>query len=309
MATNSLIPSSKKSLLVPQSREEEDLITRSSKKIKNGDNAQGGNLLSEHWPALGEKKTRSSRGTVSFADKLKGVEPNEEDGTEEDYEEISDDSLSDKEQNQENDEPLCRMIEDPKRNFPTFVFSGRMKKRLYKAWKRAVILKLLGRSIGFKALKSRLQGMWAKRGVTKLINIGYGYYVVKFSNREDYWNALTGGPWMIFDHYLTVWPWEPKFQSNRASIDKVAVWVRLPRIFLEYYDKEALTMIGNRIGETIKIDMNTSCQLRGHYAQICVLVDLTKQLMSGFSVDGENYYLEYEGLHLLCTNCGVYGHR
>ncbi|XP_028767839.1 uncharacterized protein LOC114725488 [Neltuma alba] len=55
--------------------------------------------------------------------------------------------------------------------------------------------------------------------------------------------------------------------------------------------------------------MNTSCQLRGHYARICVLVDLGEQLMSGFSLDGEEYYLEYEGLHMLCSNCGIYGHR
>lgn len=55
--------------------------------------------------------------------------------------------------------------------------------------------------------------------------------------------------------------------------------------------------------------MNTSCQLRGHYARVCVLVNLEKQLMSGFSLDGEDYMLEYEGLHLFCSKCGVYGHR
>ncbi|XP_028789004.1 uncharacterized protein LOC114745029 [Neltuma alba] len=114
---------------------------------------------------------------------------------------------------------------------------------------------------------------------------------------------------MIYDHYLTVRPWEPKFNPAKAKIDKVAVWVRLPRVSLEYYDEEALTIIGNRIGETIKVDVNTSSQLRGHYARICVMVDLGKQLMSGFSIDGEDYYLEYEGLHALCLNCGVYGHR
>ena len=59
-----------------------------------------------------------------------------------------------------------------------------------------------------------------------LINIGNGFFMVKFSNREDCSNALTGGPWMIFDHYLTVRPWEPLFHPWRATIDKVAVWVR-----------------------------------------------------------------------------------
>ncbi|KAI9108158.1 hypothetical protein K1719_021031 [Acacia pycnantha] len=61
------------------------------------------------------------------------------------------------------------------------------------------------------------------------------------SNKEDYCNALTGGPWMLFDHYLTVRPWEPQFP--------------------------------------------------------------------GFFLDGEEQYLEYEGLHWLCTGCGLYGHK
>ncbi|XP_028758462.1 uncharacterized protein LOC114717489 [Neltuma alba] len=173
-----------------------------------------------------------------------------------------------------------------------------MRKRLYRAWNKSVIVKLLETTIGYKALESRLQSLWAK------INIGHGYYVVKLSNKEDHYNALTGGPWMIYDHYLTVRPWEPWFSPARTKIDKVAVWVRLPRVFLEYYDQEALTRIGNRIGETLNIDINASCQLRGHYARICVLVDLEKQRMSGFSLEGEDYYLEYEGLHLLCS-----GHR
>ncbi|KAI9079476.1 hypothetical protein K1719_038558 [Acacia pycnantha] len=61
-------------------------------------------------------------------------------------------------------------------------------------------------------------------------------------------NALTGGPWMIYDHYLQVRPWEPKFNPARATIDMVAVWIRLPWVFLEFYNKEALSFIGDRIG-------------------------------------------------------------
>lgn len=90
---------------------------------------------------------------------------------------------------------------------------------------------------------------------------------------------------MIYDHYLVIRSWEPRFNLASATIDKVAVWVHLPSIFLEYYDREALKLIGDRIGEIVKVAINTSSQLRGHYARLCVLVNLTKQLMIGFSVD------------------------
>ncbi|XP_028796151.1 uncharacterized protein LOC114751650 [Neltuma alba] len=310
-----LVLSEKTRTTVPPSQEEEDLLFRSSKKIKNGTNDAGSSLLRGHWPKLGAEGNKYSSGGPTFAEKLKGIDGHnassdddieETDGVESD-DTLSEDSSPDSTKGKT--EPICKMIENLNRNFPTFSFSGKMKKKLYRAWRKAVIVKLLDRSIGYKALLTRLQSLWAKRGVITLINVGYGFYVVKLSNREDYFNALTGGPWMIYDHYLTVRPWEPNFRPTRASIDKVAVWVRMPKVPLEYYDEEALTFIGNRIGETIKVDLNTSCQLRGHYARICVLVDLTKQLMPGFSLDNEDYHLEYEGLHMLCTECGWYGHR
>ncbi|KAI9086723.1 hypothetical protein K1719_031317 [Acacia pycnantha] len=122
---------------------------------------------------------------------------------------------------------------------------------------------------------------WPSLGVAgkrqRASGLSFAGKVDELTNKEDYLNALTGGPWMIFDHYLTVRPWEPQIRPMRASIDKVAVWIRMPSVFLEYYDREALTWIGNHIGEIIKIDINTSGQLRG--------------------------------LHWLCTNCGRYGHK
>ncbi|KAK4266118.1 hypothetical protein QN277_027087 [Acacia crassicarpa] len=294
-----IVLSSKVSVQVPPSKEEDDQLQRSSKKSKNDDN-----VPTEEWPKLGDVCKSKWVAGPSFAEKLQGINKNGvESNTVSDHE-MSDDPISD----DDDSEPLCKIKENPGKNFPTFIFSSRMKKRLYKAWNRSLIIKLLGKTIGYKLMLSILQPLWAKPGVISLINIGNGYFVVKFTNQEDYKNALTGGPWMLFDHYLTVRPWEPQFHPLRDTIKKVVVWVRLPKVFLEYYDKEALSWIGDRIGETIKVDINTSNQLRGQFARICVLVDLSKQLMSGFTLDGEDYFLEYEGLHGLCTSCGIYGH-
>ncbi|KAI9127677.1 hypothetical protein K1719_000670 [Acacia pycnantha] len=62
------------------------------------------------------------------------------------------------------------------------------------------------------------------RSSKKLKNATTLYKDMKLTNKEDYLHALTGGPWMLFDHYLTVRPWEPAFQPMTASINKVAVW-------------------------------------------------------------------------------------
>ncbi|CAN0826632.1 hypothetical protein LINGRAHAP2_LOCUS743 [Linum grandiflorum] len=45
---------------------------------------------------------------------------------------------------------------------------------------------------------------------------------------------------------------------------------------------------------------------RGKYARVCVEVDLTKPLLSKYLLEGKKYLIAYEGLHGLCTICGMY---
>ncbi|KAL4327859.1 hypothetical protein AHAS_Ahas13G0142200 [Arachis hypogaea] len=59
----------------------------------------------------------------------------------------------------------------------------------------------------------------------------------------------------------------------------------------------------------LKINRATSIHSRGRFARICVEIDLTKKLIPRISVLGSTLNIEYEGLHLICFICGLYGHR
>ncbi|KAF7811664.1 putative ribonuclease H protein At1g65750 family [Senna tora] len=48
---------------------------------------------------------------------------------------------------------------------------------------------------------------------------------------------------------------------------------------------------------------------RGRFARICVEVDLSKHLLAKFTLRKKTRRIEYEGLHMICFSCGVYGHR
>ncbi|MCI33556.1 hypothetical protein A2U01_0054773, partial [Trifolium medium] len=71
---------------------------------------------------------------------------------------------------------------------------------------------------------------------------------------------------------------------------------------------EGVHFIGNRIGKTVKVDKNTLFQERGKYARVCVEVELSKPLLAMFELKDLVYKVEYEGLHMLCRNCGRFGH-
>lgn len=56
----------------------------------------------------------------------------------------------------------------------------------------------------------------------------FGPNLVSWCSRKEYDSVLTGGPWLIADHYLTIRRWTPYFRSDEASIDRVEAWIRLP---------------------------------------------------------------------------------
>ncbi|KAH1083258.1 hypothetical protein J1N35_023019 [Gossypium stocksii] len=90
---------------------------------------------------------------------------------------------------------------------PSITFSDRIHQILIQGMDNTVVLKLLGRNIGFSVLQNKLYSMWKPSGPIHMMDIENGYFLVKFQNKMDYDKALTEGPWTIFGQYLTVQPW------------------------------------------------------------------------------------------------------
>ncbi|KAL4305453.1 uncharacterized protein DS421_16g533350 [Arachis hypogaea] len=135
------------------------------------------------------------------------------------------------------------------------------------------------------------------------------YFFVHFSDEEDYSHALFGGPWMIAGHYLIVQRWRPFFLESENEVKKIATWIRIPNLPIELYNHKFLWRVGSVIDSLLKIDYATSIHSRGRFARICVEIDLSKKLVPRISVLGSMLNIEYEGLHLICFNCGKYGHK
>ncbi|RYR67750.1 hypothetical protein Ahy_A03g014148 [Arachis hypogaea] len=107
----------------------------------------------------------------------------------------------------------------------------------------------------------------------------------EISSQEDYSHALFEGSWMITDHYLLVQKWQPLFIPQESE------------------------KVEKSIGTMLKVDEYTSIHSRGKFARICMKIDLRKKLVPSFSALGKEFRLEYEGLHLICFNCGRYIHK
>ena len=154
--------------------EEADQLTRSSKKVKIGD---------IHVP-------EGLKGGQSYIDSLMG-DSFAETTVEEDN--IDTEGFS------EDDEDEC---DDD--DCPVIKLSAEEKRRIRAPWQQTLILKLMGRRVGYMFLIQRLKSMWKLRGDFTLTDLGNEFYLAKFTTTEDRAHVLFEGPWMVADHYLTV---------------------------------------------------------------------------------------------------------
>ncbi|KAI9108756.1 hypothetical protein K1719_020061 [Acacia pycnantha] len=128
----------------------------------------------------------------------------------------------------------------------------------------SLIIKVLGLSVPKHVLIDRGRRMWKPKQPLKVVPLSNKYYIVSFSSKEDRDYAYYEGPGMIHDHYLLVQRWTPNFNPRKADGQKkVAVWVRIPDLPLEFCTVESLGMVGNMIGRIIKIDRSTSIYDKG----------------------------------------------
>lgn len=84
----------------------------------------------------------------------------------------------------EDDNPLKPMV-----HIHDSVFEG-----LCAPWQDALVVKLLGKSIGFHTMCDRLQRIWKLIAGFEIMDIGNNYYMVKFDNEQDRFKVMEGGP-------------------------------------------------------------------------------------------------------------------
>ncbi|XP_061346858.1 uncharacterized protein LOC133292467 [Gastrolobium bilobum] len=223
---------------------------------------------------------------------------------EEDEEKAEDQELVDEGEKQP--EVTWKVDKDGRMNFK---LSDAFKKKAWKPWRKALIVKLFGKKLPLTFMKKCLENLWEREGNIFITDIENGFFLVSFSNQKDLDHALTSGPWVIMEHYLAIRSWEPDFQPYPAAINRITEWVTLPGFPIEYVNSGLMKEIENWIGKFIKVDAATTSMARGRFARMCVELDLTKPLQAEYKVEGRIKQVEYEGLHLVCYSCGQYGHR
>ena len=142
-----------------------------------------------------------------------------------------------------------------------------------------------------------------------LIDLGYGFFIMRFDVLKDYHHALMDGPWFVEDQYLHVQAWEVDFHPQIAKISTMAVWIRLEQLPIEYYHPEFLKHVGKKLGKLLKFDAITSAAIQGRYVRVCVQINMANPLPKRVKIGSFWQDIIYENLPMLCYKCNRLGHR
>nr|XP_023877887.1 uncharacterized protein LOC111990334 [Quercus suber]POE79075.1 hypothetical protein CFP56_70868 [Quercus suber] len=265
-----------------RSREEDEELQRSTKKVKEGH--RGKSVQDPHGLSTGG-------GSFSYKETLVGELPGAFEQAFDFNHEMDFDVISD----------------DEYENLPpgevAVKLSGERKNKIRASWSRGVV-KVFGKSVGFHFLLSKLISMWKPSGKMDFIDLGYGFFLIKFSVNEDHARVFKGVPWFMGGHYLSIREWEPNFRPENANLSSVVVWVHLPGLPIGYYELSILKDIGKAIGPIFRIDTHTALETRGHFARLCVQVNFDEPIVKLIKVSGIDQPVQYEGINSLCFSCG-----
>ncbi|KAL4366250.1 hypothetical protein GQ457_05G014610 [Hibiscus cannabinus] len=122
------------------------------------------------------------------------------------------------------------VIMDESGAIPSIQFSDKVHDQVDHNMCNAIIIHLLGRTIGYKTLEARIHARWNRSSLR-----GLRQYVC----------------------YLTMQPWSRSFTALEKHHSHVIVWIRLMGLPYQYYTKVIFQYITSFIGRVVKIDYNT----------------------------------------------------
>lgn len=72
--------------------------------------------------------------------------------------------------------------------------SREIKHRIRAPWCTSFIVKVFGCFVGYLFLVNKLKSIWSPFGSMSCVDLGLGFFLVKFALREDFDKVLRGGP-------------------------------------------------------------------------------------------------------------------
>ncbi|GLJ11390.1 hypothetical protein SUGI_0155230 [Cryptomeria japonica] len=167
--------------------------------------------------------------------------------------------------------------------------------------KTALIGKIMGRNRSRNEIRGWIRQNWPLAREVYFIN--KQFFIIEFSQKEYGDSVIGGRPWKFEENFVYTQKWVPNFDIYKKMNDECPVWIRLYSLPFEYWSEECLKAIGNRLGQTLNIDMGDDDLI--HYARIqIILIEEIPRVINLKSSQGVWIQkLEKEETKFYCCKC------
>ncbi|KAI0502598.1 hypothetical protein KFK09_017552 [Dendrobium nobile] len=99
-------------------------------------------------------------------------------------------------------------------------------------------------------------------------------------------SVLNSGPWYVNKCIVGLDKWSPNFDPSSLKGLIAPVWIRLPNLPLQSWNRVNVCRIASMVGKPFLIDENMFQWGRREFARVCVKINLDEKLLQGVWVEG-----------------------
>ncbi|XP_044497604.1 uncharacterized protein LOC123219673 [Mangifera indica] len=180
-------------------------------------------------------------------------------------------------------------------------------------WNSCAVGFFLGKRPPFFTVKRALERYWSSFGLKDVMTSGQGVFILKFQDIDGVMRAVEEGQLTIAGQPFLVRKWTTNLPMVINDVKKVAIWVRLYGIPLEFWTPKGLSYIASAIGNPLYVDSITEEGTRLDFARICIEVKVDAECPDSICLalpNGESVIIqvEYTWKPIKCKGCQCFGH-
>ncbi|XP_008782044.1 uncharacterized protein LOC103701669 [Phoenix dactylifera] len=186
-------------------------------------------------------------------------------------------------------------------------------RRARSAWApTSVMIRSLGRRVPADWVARELRAQGKLSYDVEVFIMAAGFLTVRFRSQEDRDAALENGPWLVAGQLLAMEQWKANFVLGVNTVSRTVVWIRLPCLPLEYWERESILDIAAAAGRPLAVDYCTAQLQKLGYARVKVEINAITLLKLGTFIQREEQRFwqafVYENLPAFCFSCARIGH-
>ncbi|KAK1267576.1 hypothetical protein QJS04_geneDACA016668 [Acorus gramineus] len=179
-------------------------------------------------------------------------------------------------------------------------------------WHLSLIGYVIGKKPYYKPFIDYLYCVWQPKGNLEVLMRGGGFFVVRFSNKEDLKAVIEGGPWLMGGRPIVLRKWSRGMKMEMERLETIPIWIRFPQLPLHLWGKRMLSKLASVVGTPLYMDSLTATRSHIEFARICVEISASSTLPDSIHLmeDGilRKVNVEYEWKPSPCKFCNTFGH-